>query len=167
MPARERIALRRDVHRVRVFVDLPEQLHVVFFHKVRSEPQDNVLDHRVPDVGDQHVYAHVFPEFLVEPPIQKAHDHHEQKLLAESRQIGYQPKREPAAADVGLQPLHQPHLPIEKENDACRFCHTEKTSLSDRYEQYTAFPSALQSQNPRFSGKKAGKKEPAHSGAGS
>ena len=60
---------------------------MIFLYKVRAQTQDDVLDHRVPDVHHQHVDADVFAEFLVETPIEKAHDRNEQKLLTECGQI--------------------------------------------------------------------------------
>ena len=113
MPAREGIALRGDVIYFGVRVDLSKQLYTIAFHEIRPQAEDDVLDHRVPDVGDQHVDADVFAELLVESPIQKAHDRDEQDLLAERGQIGEQPERESAAADVRLQPFHQLHFPFE------------------------------------------------------
>ena len=123
MPAGEGIALGGDVHGVRIFVDQPEQFHVIAGYKIRTQTQNEVFDHGVPDVCHQHIQADILAEFLVESPIQKAHNANEQNLLAERGQIGKQPEADAGIPDVRLQPLHESHFPVKKEDDTYCLSH--------------------------------------------
>ena len=140
MSAREGIALRGDVHNVLAAVDGAKRFDGVsafLRHHIRSEPQDHVLDHRVPDVRHQHVEPDILAELLAESPIEKSHDGDEQNLLAERGQIGKQPEAESAVADVGLQPLHKPHFPIEKER--CAYCLRHNHNPPDQNDLFPYF----------------------------
>ena len=112
--AGEGIALGRHVHDVGVRLDLAQQLDFVA-GKIGPQPQGDVLDHRVPHAGHQHVHAHILAEFLVPAPVQKAHDQHQKQLFPKGGETAQNREQRSLAANGALQPLHQADLPVEEE----------------------------------------------------
>ena len=78
----ERITLRRNIVDISFAVDCFEAFDP-FVIKIRSAPQDDILDHTAQRYGEQQVQSYMLAELLVPAPVQKADDRHTDQILAE------------------------------------------------------------------------------------